>query len=47
MIKNCIFDFGNVLGEFYPERLTAPFISDEASIKTVSDVVFDRFYGIL
>ena len=34
MIKNYIFDFGNVLAEFYPEKLTAPYVSDEETLKT-------------
>lgn len=44
MIKNYIFDFGNVLSQFYPDKLTAPFVSDEKMLKIISDVVFDRLY---
>lgn len=44
MIKNYIFDFGNVLGEFYPEKLTEPFVQDENIKKYISEVVFDRIY---
>lgn len=44
MIKNYIFDFGNVLAEFYPDKLTAPYAEDEKIRKTISDVIFDRFY---
>ena len=44
MIKNYIFDFGNVLAEFYPDRLTEPFVEDEKLRKQISDVVFDRAY---
>lgn len=44
MIKNYIFDFGNVLSQFYPDKLTAPFVSDKKELKNVSDVVFDRLY---
>ncbi len=44
MIKNYIFDFGNVLAEFYPDRLTAPFVSDEETKDYISNVVFDRAY---
>lgn len=44
MIKNYIFDFGNVLGEFYPDRLTAPFVEDEEANKRIAEVVFDRLY---
>ncbi len=41
---NYIFDFGNVIGEFYPEKLTAPFVQDEDLKKFVSEVAFDRLY---
>ena len=44
MIKNYIFDFGNVLAEFYPERLTAPFAENPKMLKYISEVVFDRTY---
>ena len=44
MIKNYIFDFGNVLGQFYPEKLTAHYISDEETKKFISNIVFDRLY---
>ncbi|MBE7023849.1 MAG: HAD family phosphatase [Ruminococcaceae bacterium] len=44
VIKNYIFDFGNVLAEFYPDRLTAPFVSDEETRDYISNVVFDRAY---
>ena len=44
MIKNYIFDFGNVLAEFYPDRLTAPFVSDEKTKEFLSEIVFDRVY---
>lgn len=44
MIKNYIFDFGNVLAQFYPDKLTAPFVADEEMQRIISNVVFDRFY---
>ncbi len=44
MIKNYIFDFGNVLAEFYPDKLTAPFVPDREMQKYISEVVFDRIY---
>lgn len=44
MIKNYIFDFGNVLANFYPMDLTAPYVKDDEMCKVVSDVVFDRLY---
>jgi len=44
VIKNYIFDFGNVLAQFYPDKLTAPFVPDKEKQKMVSEVVFDRMY---
>lgn len=44
MIKNYIFDFGNVIAEFIPQKLTAPYIKDQQLLKTVCDVVFDLKY---
>ena len=44
MIKNYIFDFGNVITEFIPEKLAEPYIEDKSTLKTVCDVVFDRLY---
>lgn len=44
MIHNYIFDFGNVLAAFHPEKLTAPFVKDEKTRKMISEIVFDRLY---
>ena len=44
MIKNFIFDFGNVIAQFYPEKFTEKYISDEETIKYISGIVFDRLY---
>ena len=44
MIKNYIFDFGNVLCEFNPQKLTGKYVTDPKDIETVSEVVFDRLY---
>ena len=44
MIKNYIFDFGNVLCEFSPEKLTAKYVESAEGIQKVSEVVFDRLY---
>ena len=44
MIKNYIFDFGNVLAEFYPEKLTKPFVENEKLRNEISEIVFDRLY---
>lgn len=44
MIKNYIFDFGNVLGEFSPDKLTKVYVPDEKTRAHIRDVVFDRIY---
>ncbi|MBE7043467.1 MAG: HAD family phosphatase [Ruminococcaceae bacterium] len=44
MINNYIFDFGNVLAEFYPDQLTAPFVQEPKLRKRISEIVFDRLY---
>ena len=44
MIRNYIFDFGNVLCEFSPEKLTAKYVEGAEDIEKVSEVVFDRLY---
>ena len=43
-VKNYIFDFGNVIAQFYPEKLTAPYVSDEKTKNYIADIVFDRLY---
>lgn len=42
MIKNYIFDFGNVITRFYPDELTAPYVEEEQLRAYMRDVVFDR-----
>ena len=44
MIKNYIFDFGNVLARFYPEELTRAVVKNEENLKLIAEVVFDRLY---
>ncbi|MBQ4145255.1 MAG: HAD family phosphatase [Clostridia bacterium] len=44
MISNYIFDFGNVLAQFSPDKLTAPYVTDEKVRKYISEIVFDRKY---
>ena len=44
MIKNYIFDFGNVLGQFDPEAMTARYISDPKIAEAVCPVAYDRLY---
>ena len=40
MIKNIIFDLGNVLFEFNPEKITSAFTQDENEKKMIVDVIF-------
>ena len=44
MIKNVIFDFGQVLVHFDPEYMTSVYVGDKEDISLVSSVVFDRLY---
>jgi len=44
MIKNYIFDFGNVLARFDTDALTAVTVKDENDRKIVREVIFDRVY---
>lgn len=44
MIKNVIFDFGQVLVRFEPEYMTSVYLKNNEDLKTVSKVVFDRLY---
>ena len=44
MIKNLIFDFGNVLGQCYSDHLTATYVEDIDEKNMIRDIVFDRLY---
>ncbi len=44
MIKDIIFDFGQVLVKFDPMYMTSFYVDSSEDCKTVSDVVFDRVY---
>ena len=44
MIRNYIFDFGNVLGQFDPAAMTALWVDDPDTAATVSQVAYDRLY---
>lgn len=44
MIRNVIFDFGNVLGRFCPEEMTAAIVTDPTDAAMICPVVFDRLY---
>lgn len=44
MIKNVIFDFGQVLVKFDPYYMTAAYVKDEKDVLLCKDVLFDRLY---
>ena len=44
MIKNYIFDFGQVIVNFDTKYMTSVYIKEPKNIKMVEEVVFDRFY---
>lgn len=44
MIKNVIFDFGQVLVRFDPEYMCSLYTDSTEDIKLLSEVVFDRIY---
>ena len=44
MIKNVVFDFGQVLVHFQPAYMVAKYVTDEADAKLLEEVLFDRLY---
>lgn len=44
MIKNIVFDFGNVLIKYNPEYMVSKYIQDSEDKKLMESVVFDRLY---
>lgn len=44
MIKNVVFDFGQVLVHFEPEYMVKQYVTDTEDIKLLSEVIFDRLY---
>lgn len=44
MIKNVIFDFGQVLVRFDPDYMVGVYVSDEQDKALLADVLFDRLY---
>ncbi len=44
MIRNVIFDFGQVMVRFDPAYMTAKYVEDPADRKLIEEVVFDRLY---
>ena len=44
MIKNVIFDCGQVLVHFEPEYMVRQYVSNEADVPLLTEVIFDRLY---
>ena len=44
MIKNIVFDFGNVLVRFSPDYITEPYAESEEDRRLISETAFDRLY---
>lgn len=44
MIKNVVFDFGQVLVHFEPDYMTRRYIKNEEDVKLATGVIFDRLY---
>ena len=44
MIKNIVFDFGQVIVHYEPEYMVSKYVSDKDDIALLSEVVFDRLY---
>lgn len=44
MIKNVIFDFGQVIIHFVPEMMVSPYVTDKDDKALICDVLFDRLY---
>ncbi|MBO7304420.1 MAG: HAD family phosphatase [Clostridia bacterium] len=44
MIKNIVFDFGNVLIKYDPTYIVSQYVSDPEDLKLIVEVLFDRLY---
>ena len=44
MIKNLVFDFGNVLIRYEPEYIVSRYVSDNEDKRLLTEVLFDRLY---
>ena len=44
MIKNVVFDFGQVLIHFEPEYMVGEYVKDEKDAELLEQVIFDRLY---
>ena len=44
MLKNVVFDFGQVLVKFEPEYMCGVYVDNEDDLKLIANVLFDRLY---
>ncbi len=44
MIKNVVFDFGQVLVHFEPEYMVKQYVTEPEDVKLLAEVIFDRLY---
>ncbi len=44
MIKNIVFDYGNVIIHFIPSYMVGKYVTDRDEAKLLEDVIFDRLY---
>ena len=44
MIKNVVFDFGQVMVHFRPRWMVERCVSDKSDVQLLTEVVFDRLY---
>jgi putative hydrolase of the HAD superfamily len=44
MIKNVVFDFGQVLIKYDPDYMASKFVDNSEDLRLLSDVLFDRLY---
>ena len=44
MIKNLVFDFGNVLIRYEPEYIVSQYVNDPEDKRLITEVLFDRLY---
>ena len=44
MIKNVVFDFGQVMVRFEPSYMVGRYVKDKADASLLGEVIFDRLY---
>ncbi len=44
MLKNIVFDYGNVMIHFDPAYMVGKYVNDEADARLLEEVIFDRLY---